>query len=311
MKGEVIVGQVRKKLGNVVFVGDGEDAGERVIACSMRGRLKLEDTGERSLACVGDRVRVEMTGEGVGVIEKILERKTLLSRTWVLNPELADPIVANAGLLVIVVSVNPVVKTGIIDRYLVGGLAGGLEPVIVLNKIDLKKTERESGKLDVYRRIGYKVLMTSAIRADCLQGLMKILKGRMSVLSGHSGVGKSTLLNRMFGFDIRVRAVAPKTLKGRHTTSHAEMYAHPEGGWMVDTPGIRSFGVAGVHSTDLVQYFPEIESAARHCKFRDCRHVPSQRGCAVIPSAKSGEISPTRFESYKKLKAELESLEVY
>jgi len=304
-------GIVIKKLGNIAFVGEGDDEFKRIYACNVRGRLKLRDRDERSLVCVGDRVKFSVTGEAEGIIEEICERKTLLARAWVMNLEVANPIVANAEDLIIVVSVNPIVKPGIIDRYLVAGLAGGLNPVIVLNKIDLKRATRERSKLDVYRRLGYPVLETSAIYGDGVKALDVRLVGRFSIFCGHSGVGKSSLLNAMHGMNLKVADVAEKTMKGKHTTAHIEMFPHPGGGAVVDTPGIRSFGVVGVHSDELIQFFPEIEETAKQCEFHDCRHTEGQTGCAILPAVEKGEIAASRWKSYLKLKAELDELEAY
>jgi ribosome biogenesis GTPase len=304
-------GTVTNKLGNVVFVRDIDASPVRDTACRTRGRLKLGESGERGLVCVGDIVRFIAAPDGSGSIEAICERKTLLSRSWTLNPEVTDPLVANADLLAIVVSVNPVVKPGIIDRYLVAGLAGGLEPIVVLNKIDLKLVASERAKLDIYRDIGLTVLETSALDGTNVGELERMTAGRICAFCGHSGVGKSSLINALVGTDLRVAEVSRKTLKGRHTTIATEMLPHPAGGYLIDTPGIKSFGVSGITADELIAFFPEIAETTKECSFRDCRHSEGQVGCAVILAVGEGRIAKSRWESYLKLKGELEALEPY
>jgi ribosome biogenesis GTPase len=295
----------------VVYAGLGEGADAREVACRVRGRLKLERSENRTLVAVGDRVRVRVGADGAGIVEEVLERRTLLARKWVMNAERLDPVVANADLLCIVVSVNPVVKPGIVDRYLVAGIAGGLSPVIVLNKIDLPEASRQCVKLDVYRSLGYRVIETSAKSGVGLDALESEIIGKTAAFCGHSGVGKSSILNRIFDFGLKVGDVAGKTLKGRHTTTHVKMLANPAGGWVIDTPGIRSFGVAGVHSEDLIQLFPELYPLTHKCEFRDCTHAAGQKGCAIAEAVARGEVTASRLESWAKLRDELAAAEVW
>ena len=309
MSERALTGQIVKKLGNVAYVQT--SPGGEPIPCNVRGRLKLGDREETSVACIGDFVDVLHRPDGSGSIEEIHARKTLLARSSVLTPEIADPIMANADILVIVVGVNPVVKPGIIDRYLVAGETGGLKPVIVLNKIDLPAARSEREKLRVYRSLGLAVIETSAKEKIGIEGLKEAITGATAVFCGHSGVGKSSLLNVILGSDIKIAGVALKTMKGKHTTSHSEMYANPDGGAVIDTPGIKSFGVIGIHSDDVIQCFPEIFEASRSCEYRDCRHIYAQSGCAVMGAVKSGTILESRYESWQKLKAELAEIEFY
>lgn len=309
MNAAVLTGQVEKKLGNVAYVRP--DEGGEQIACSVRGKLKLGDRFETSVIAVGDLVRISSQEDGSGTIEEIFERKTMLARSSVLTPEIADPIVANADLLVIVVSVNPVVKPGIVDRYLVAGETGGLQTIIVLNKIDLPSAPSESRKLDVYRQLKMNVIEASAKQDIGMSDLRRAIAGKTAVFCGHSGVGKSSLLNTILGSNLRVANVATKTLKGKHTTSHSEIYKNPGGGAVIDTPGIKSFGVIGIHSDDVIQCFREIYAASHNCEFRDCRHIENQQGCAVMRGLRKGTISASRYESWEKFKAELSDLETY
>jgi len=304
-------GVVTKKLGNIAFVLEKDAQSSRITACQTRGRLKLGDTSERSLVCIGDNVRFSFGSDGSGSIEEILKRRTLLSRSWTLNAEMTDPLVANAEVLAIVVSLSPSVKPGIIDRYLVAGVAGGLKPLIVLNKIDLRHVDREREKLDVYKAVGYRVLETSALEGTNLDELEREIYGRICAFCGHSGVGKTSLINRLLGTHLRVAEVSGKTSKGRHTTVTTEMLPHPSGGYMIDTPGIKSFGVCGVSADELLSFFPEIADKAKECGFRDCRHSEGQTGCAVLSAVEKRIIASSRWNSYLKLKDELKTLEPY
>ena len=315
MDNETYIGTVRRILGNVVYAGiaanGSRNSDETEIACSVRGKLKLGGSENTTLVAVGDRVRVRLGEGGSGAVEEVLPRRTLLARKWVLSAERVDPVVANADALIIVVSVVPPVKPGIVDRYLVAASAGGLAPIIVLNKIDLAKAGHEREKLAVYRSLGYSVLESSSITGEGMEALGDSIAGRVAAFCGHSGVGKSSMLNRLFGLYLKTGDVAGKTMKGRHTTAHVQMYANPRGGWVIDTPGIRSFGVAGVHSENLIELFPEIASAAANCPFRDCSHSPRQEKSAVTAAIAGGGILKSRYDSYEKLKMELEDAEVY
>jgi ribosome biogenesis GTPase len=225
---------------------------------------------------VGDRVRFLPTdtvaddGRPEAVIERIEPRQTILVRTDSFLPHLADPIVTNAQQMLLVASVwAPFPRWGLIDRMLVAAQSGKLEAVVCLNKIDLARGEEDGEPqqqyrfaleaLDHYRRLGVRTLQTSAEDGTGLDELRDILRGRETVLAGHSGVGKSRLVRAVQpGLDIRVGAVSEATIKGRHTTTSSRRYPLDLGGAVIDTPGMKVFGLWGVSRENLVDYFPDV-----------------------------------------------------
>jgi ribosome biogenesis GTPase len=233
--------------------------GGRTFRCVIRKTLaKVSQTQ----LVVGDMVRFREAGTTETVIEQILPRRTVLTRSDSFKQLVQHPIVANADQMLIVVSVkSPAVKWGLVDRMLVAARSGGLEPIICLNKIDLleQTTADVSAALDYYATLGTRTLRTSAERADGLDALREILKDKVTVLAGPSGAGKSRLIGSIQpGLDIRVGQVSEFTAKGRHTTTSARHYPLSFGGAMIDTPGVKVFGLWGVKQENLIDFFPDI-----------------------------------------------------
>lgn len=260
---------------------------------------------------IGDRVRYADAGEGRGVIVEILPRDSKLSRPAPVPGArvFEQVIVANADLVLPVFSVaHPTPKWGLLDRYLVSAEAAELPSLIVINKLDLAwKNPRFEEEIEIYRRIGYPVLQVSAVTGEGIEELKQALQGKLSVLVGKSGVGKTSLLNAIQpGLGQRVRAVSQGELgKGRHTTTHLEMFALDFGGALVDTPGIREFGLWDIAGEELAYLFPEMDEFVGRCKFGlSCRH-DREPGCAVRKAVVAGSISPYRYQSYMRLREEL------
>jgi ribosome biogenesis GTPase len=260
---------------------------------------------------IGDRVRYADAGEGRGVIVEILPRESKLSRPAPVPGArvFEQVIVANADLVLPVFSVaHPTPKWGLLDRYLVSAEAAELPSLIVINKLDLAwKNPGFEEEIEVYRRIGYPVLQVSAATGEGIEELKRALQGKLSVLVGKSGVGKTSLLNAIQpGLGQRVRAVSQGELgKGRHTTTHLEMFALDFGGALVDTPGIREFGLWDIAGEELAYLFPEMDEFVGRCKFGlSCRH-DREPGCAVRKAVVAGSISPYRYQSYMRLREEL------
>lgn len=260
---------------------------------------------------IGDRVRYTDAGERRGVIVEILPRDSKLSRPAPVPGArvFEQVIVANADLVLPVFSVaHPTPKWGLLDRYLVSAEAAELPSLIVINKLDLAwKNPGFEAEIEVYRRIGYPVLQVSAVTGEGIEELKQALQGKLSVLVGKSGVGKTSLLNAIQpGLGQRVRAVSQGELgKGRHTTTHLEMFALDFGGALVDTPGIREFGLWDIAGEELAYLFPEMDEFVGRCKFGlSCRH-DREPGCAVRKAVVAGSISPYRYQSYMRLREEL------
>jgi ribosome biogenesis GTPase len=259
---------------------------------------------------IGDRVRYVDAGGGRGMITEILPRHSKLSRPAPVPGQrvFEQVIVSNADLVLPVFSVaEPTPKWGLLDRYLVSAEAAGLPSLVVITKSDLAwKNHELEENLEIYRRIGYPVQLVSSVTGEGINQLKQQLQGQSSVLVGKSGVGKTSLLNALQpGLDLRVRTVSQgKQGKGRHTTTHLEMFTLDFGGAIMDTPGIREFGLWNVEGAELAYFFPEMANYIGQCKFGlDCPH-DREPGCAIRRAVMAGDISPYRYQSYMRLREE-------
>ena len=260
---------------------------------------------------IGDRVRYVDAGGGRGLITEILPRGSKLSRPAPVPGQrvFEQVIVSNADQIVPVFSAaNPAPKWGLLDRYLVSAEASGLPALIVINKLDLAwKNAALDEEINIYRRIGYPVLLASAVTGEGMEELKAALQGKLSVFVGKSGVGKTSLLNAIQpGLGLRVKAVSNGELgKGRHTTTHLEMFQLDFGGALVDTPGMREFGLWDIAADELADLFPEMADYVGQCKFGlSCQH-DREPGCAIRKGVMAGSISPYRYQSYMRLREEL------
>jgi ribosome biogenesis GTPase len=260
---------------------------------------------------IGDRVRFVEAGEGRGMIIEVLPRDSKLSRPATVPGQrvFEQTIVSNVDLVLPVFSVaNPTPKWGLLDRYLVSAEAAELPSLIVINKLDLAgKNPGFDEEIEIYRRIGYPILLVSAATGEGIEELKQSLQDKLSVLVGKSGVGKTSLLNAIQpGLGLRVKAVGKGEIgKGRHTTTHLEMFQLDFGGALVDTPGIREFGLWDVAGDELAFLFPEMAEYVGQCKFGlSCQH-DQEPGCAIRKGVMAGEISPYRYQSYMRLREEL------
>jgi ribosome biogenesis GTPase len=257
---------------------------------------------------IGDRVRFVDAGNNGGMITEILPRRSKISRP-AYQRAIEQVIAANVDQVLPVFAVaDPTPKWGLLDRYLVSAESSKLPALIVITKMDLAwKNKQLDTDLEAYRRAGYLIQMVSATTGEGIEKLKAALQDRTSVLVGKSGVGKTSLLNAIQpGLGLRVKAVSQgEQGKGRHTTTHLEMFDLDFGGTLVDTPGIREFGLWEVAGEDLASFFPEMVNYVGHCKFGlSCRH-DREPGCAVRQAVVSGEISPHRYKSYMNLRGEL------
>ena len=260
---------------------------------------------------IGDQVRFLDAGQGRGLITEILPRRSKLSRPMPVPGQrvFEQVIVSNADqVLTVFAAASPTPKWGLLDRYLVTAEAAGLPSRIIITKMDLaNKNETLEKDLDIYRRIGYPIHLVCSSTGDGLEELKQALHGRMSVLIGKSGVGKTSLMNALQpGLGLRVKAVSQGDVgKGRHTTSHLQMFELDFGGMLVDTPGMREFGLWDISSEDLASLFPEMERYVGQCKFGlSCQH-DHEPGCAIRKAVVSEQINPYRYQSYLRLREEL------
>lgn len=278
-----------------------------VIEAVLRGRVKREERlGDRVV--VGDRVEVARSGEGEEgkwTIERVHERGSVLARRAPGKAPRAKVIVANVDQVVVVFAVaRPEPHLRMLDRFLVLCESTGLDAVIVANKVDLTGPESAREIFGPYERIGYPVLYTSAKQVAGVDELVERLCGRTSVLTGPSGVGKSSLLNDIQpGLALRVASVSDAVQKGRHTTVTAQLVPLECGGYVADTPGLRELGLWGIPEDELDRCFPEFESYLGHCRYRNsCTHT-HEPGCAVRAAVDGGEVSSSRYDSYARMRA--------
>ncbi len=280
---------------------------DRMVMCSVRGSLSAAETGFTNVVAVGDVVIVSEDDAGRGVVEAVLPRRSFLARPDVFLSHLQQVIVANIDQLLIVASWRePTIWLELIDRYLIAAARCRLQPLICVNKIDLAETIAACrAGLRPYQDLGYPVIFASARTGEGIDELRKVLRGQTTALAGLSGVGKSSLLAAVQpGLNLRTNAVSEFSGQGRHTTTQVTMLALEMGGFVVDTPGIREFGLNGLRRSELASFYPEIVAAARRCRFGDCSHM-REPGCAVIAAVQQGKLSAARYHSYRKIYLDL------
>lgn len=275
---------------------------ERVVDCALRGRLKKE-RAESDLVAIGDQVRWSELEEGFGTIEEVLPRKTVLSRSPPPpRPQVEQVIVANPDQVLVVFSlVNPPLSPLMLDRYLVACEAVGLPVRLVINKVDLARSEDAFAVPQLYRSIGYTVHYTSAVSGEGLEVLKAILQGKLSVLTGPSGVGKSSLLNALWPkLDLRVGEISQVHDRGKHITVVARLLVPEADTYVADTPGLRQFRFWDIDPEQLEAFFPEMLPYLGQCRFIPCTHT-HEPSCAVRRAVENGEIAEIRYESYRKM----------
>jgi ribosome biogenesis GTPase len=294
--------------------------GGDVVEASMRGRLKrAEDRGraaredERTLKlAVGDRVAVESRPDADGailhMIAAIAPRRSQLARRAPGRAHGERVVVANLDQVIVVFAVaNPEPHPRMLDRFLVIAEANALAVRIVVNKCDLADDPTAHARFADYARAGYAVHFTSVSTGAGLADLRDVVQGRVSALTGPSGVGKSSLMNALFpGLTLKVGAISESVNKGRHTTVGALLHPLPGGGFVADTPGLREVGLWGIGVEEVAGCFPELRPHLDGCRFADCRHLV-EPGCAVRDAVEAGLVSRARWESYAKLRDELAS----
>ena len=275
-----------------------------MVTCHLRGRLKQgKHVGD--IAAVGDRVQVTRQPDGTGSIERVEPRQSSLVR---LDPRpqgiYQQVILANPDQVVLVFScARPTPHLRMLDRFLVIAEKQGLPAVIVANKIDLVGQEQAEKMFGFYPPIGYPVIYACAKSGQGVNNLKDVLIGKVSALAGPSGVGKSSLLNAIQpGLGLAVREISEAFQKGRHTTTVRQLFPLEKGGFVADTPGMRSLALWDTKPEELDGYFPELAPLVSQCQFNDCNHK-SEPGCAVRAAVKSGKVHPQRYDSYLRLRA--------
>lgn len=276
----------------------------REVDCLVPGEIAVR---QKSVLAVGDRVTVNSEG-GVCRLESVLPRRSVLARPDPTNKHRQRLIAANLDVVVHVVSVkSPPLRPRLIDRFLIAIQRGGAQPIICVNKIDLLEggaRSAELSKLDPYRALGVPVIACSSRTGEGLDELRAAVQGHTAALVGHSGVGKSSILNAL---DSRLQLATRDLRKrgtGRHTTTASTLYDFGDGTYLIDTPGIREFGLWDLDRESLRDYFPEFEEPSELCRFNDCSHV-HEPDCEVKDRVERGELNRARYETYLRLYEDL------
>jgi ribosome biogenesis GTPase len=291
------------KRGRVVAIsGEGSwvDCEGSHTLCSLKGLLKKERMQAKNILAVGDFVRFSENG----AISHIEERYSFLARTDI-SGRREQLIAVNVDQAIVSTCVgHPPLKPALVDRYLIAAEKGNIHPIIVVNKIDLldeaseEEKERYREFITAYEKLGFPILSISTKNRIGLDALRALLKDKASVFSGQSGVGKSSLINACYGLNIKTGGLMHKTAKGTHTTTTAQLISLPDGGYCVDTPGIRSFGLWKLQKEEVTSHFADLTGFS--CKYPDCNHI-SEPGCGVLRALEEGLISRLRYESYRTL----------
>ncbi|GGC68065.1 putative ribosome biogenesis GTPase RsgA [Pedobacter quisquiliarum] len=281
-----------------VHAEDGE-----IYDCRIKGKFRIKGIQTTNPLAVGDQVDFELEpNSGNGVIDKLHERKNYIIRKSINLSKQAQIIAANMDQAFLVVTLaSPRTSMGFIDRFLATAEAYGIPAVLIFNKLDLFNDaglEILEDYKAIYENIGYPCYTVSALEGTNIHIIEDLLKDKTTLFSGHSGVGKSSLINALMpDLDIKTGEVSEASDKGQHTTTFAEMHELPFGGYLIDTPGIRELGIFDIRPEELGHYFVEMRALLNQCKFHNCRHV-NEPGCAVIKAVEEGEIELSRYESY-------------
>ena len=280
------------------------DIDGQIHDCRTRGRLRLKGFRSTSPVVVGDRVEVEFTEAGEGMITSIDTRTNYIIRKASNLSKESHIIAANVDAAAIVATLAaPVTAPEFIDRFLVTCEAYKVPAVIILNKIDVARNHPEelTAFRDIYTKAGYRIIECSALTGEGVEEVVELLRGKTTLLSGNSGVGKSTLVNAIEPKALaKTGEISEAHLQGKHTTTFSHVYPLSFGGRIIDTPGIRGFGLIDIKPEELYHYFPEIMAHSKGCKFYNCTHTHEPH-CAVTEAVADGLISMSRYESYLKI----------
>jgi ribosome biogenesis GTPase len=279
----------------------------RPILCEIRPSVRSSHSGYSNVVAVGDHVLVRMNGSERGYVEAVLPRRSALARPDVFYPHLQQVIVANVDQLLIVAAWRePAYWPELVDRYLISAQRNNLTAIICVNKVDLAEDPDEPRRLLApYGDMGVPVLFTSAETTEGVEALRRLLTGRTTALAGLSGVGKSSLLSAAEpGLNLKVGEVSDRKHEGRHTTTQASLHPLHAGGFVVDTPGIREFGLSGLAPAELLRFYPDLGWVGQGCRFEDCAHL-EESGCAVRVAARNGAVSAMRYDNYLKIRRSL------
>lgn len=278
-----------------------------VIESKVKGNFRLKGIRSTSPVAVGDRVHIVKNAEGTAFITEIEKRRNYIIRKSTNLSKQSHILAANIDQVFLVVTVNyPQTSTTFIDRFLASAEAYRVPVVLLFNKVDLLNEDElgyQAMLVNLYESIGYECHQICAVspqgdRGEQLDSLLPLMKDKVTLLAGNSGVGKSTIINHFVpDADVRVAQISDAHNKGMHTTTFSEMLLLPEGGYLIDTPGIKGFGTFDMEPEEITSYFKEIFRYSQHCRFNNCTHT-HEPGCAVIKAIEEGHIALSRYESY-------------
>lgn len=279
------------------------DDGEK-IECRIKGKLRLDDIETSSPITIGDRVDfIIEPKQQTGIISEILPRKNHIIRKTAYKG--SHIVAANIDQLVLIVCIRqPKVKLGFIDRVLISAEQYEIPVFLIFNKSDLYNSDdldtvKEIN--EIYNKVGYSSYLISAFKDDNLESIKTLISEKLTLVMGQSGVGKSTLINKLIpGLDLKVGHVSESTKKGRHTTSYAEMYEFSTNSWIIDTPGLKEFALINTGPEHISYFLPEMRRILINCKYNNCLHI-EEPDCAVKEALENDQIAKSRYESYKKL----------
>jgi ribosome biogenesis GTPase len=293
-----VQGLVVKNTGNIYSVKT--DGG--VVECRIKGNFRLKDIKSTNPVAVGDYVKISMREDNTAYISDILPRRNYIVRKASNLSKQSHILAANVDVCLLVVTVNyPATSTTFIDRFLASAEAYRVPVVLVFNKADLY-SEAELASMEsliaLYESIGYRCLRTVATDGQGIEELKEIVKGRVSLLAGNSGVGKSSLVNAVSPETAaRIGEISKIHNKGMHTTTYSEMFELMPGSYLVDTPGVKGFGTYDMEIEEIADYFIEIFECSKGCRFGNCTHI-HEPGCAVVAAVERGDIALSRYSSY-------------
>lgn len=275
-----------------------------IIECRIKGVFRIKDIKTTNPIAVGDNVDFEMEADGRGVIHSIADRKNYIIRKSINLSKQAHILAANVDQAMLVVTLAfPRTSAGFIDRFLLTAEAYHIQTKIIFNKVDLFQSDENLMKelnnfISIYEKIGYDCYKVSATEKTDIEKLINLTKGKTTLIAGHSGVGKSTLVNAMdSNLDLKVGEISDAHNKGKHTTTFAEMHPLTYGGFIIDTPGIKELGLVDMEKEEIGDYFVEMQAIKNECKFNNCIHLNEPK-CAVIAAVEKGDIAISRYTSY-------------
>ena len=283
------------------MTGDGN-----VVNCKLKGSFRIKGIRTTNPVAVGDRVEIELEpGKEIGIITQIKDRYNYIIRRATKLSKESHIIAANLDQVVLVATVAfPRTSTGFIDRFLVTSEAYHIPAVIIFNKIDLYTSEiidYLEELIGIYQAAGYRCLKVSAVSGEGMSELRAVLRDKISLMSGHSGVGKSTLINVLEPkLNLKVLEISSYHLKGQHATTFAEMIPLTGGGSIIDTPGIKEFGLTDFNKQEVAERFPEMRALMHECRYNNCTHT-NEPGCAVLVALNEGRIPASRYENYLRI----------